>query len=93
MPWTWEYFLIIVYTYYNCSNSGQTDDDVSKVLHEVNIYSKTRNDVKVNHKATFFSKTRDQHYSGAQPALAGKFSAIPLVDIVNTNGSEMMLSN
>ena len=79
---------------YNSSNSGQTNDAVSKVHHEVTFFSSTtRNDVKVNHKATFFSKTRDQHYSGAQPALAGKFSAIPLVDIVNTNGSEMMLSN
>ena len=78
---------------YNCSNSGKTDEDVSKVHHEVTFFSKTRNDVKVNHKATFFSKTRDQQYSGAQPALAGKFSAIPLVDKVNTNGSEMMLSN
>ena len=79
---------------YNCSNSGKTDEDVSKVHHEVTFFSSTtRNDVKVNHKATFFSKTRDQQYSGAQPALVGKFSAIPLVDIVNTNGSEMMLSN
>ena len=79
---------------YNCSNLGQTDDAVSKVHHEVTFFSSTtRNNVKVNHKATFFSKTRDQQYSGAQPALVGKFSAIPLVDIVNTNGSKMMLSN
>ena len=78
---------------YNCSNSGKTDEDVSKVHHEVTFFSKTRNDVKVNHKATLFSKTRDQRHSGAQSALVGKFSAIPLVDIANTNGSGTMLSN
>ena len=33
---------------YNCSNSGKTDEDVSKVHHEVTFFSKTRNDVKVN---------------------------------------------
>ena len=78
---------------YNCSNSGKTDEDVSKVHHEVTFFSKTRNDVKVNHKATFFSKTRHQSHSDDQPDLAGKFSALPLVDIGNTNGSEKMLSN
>ena len=73
-------------------HSGQTDD-VSKVHHKVTFFSNTRNDVKVNHEATFFSKTKDQSNSGAQPALAGKFLAIPLADIVNMNGSETMLSN